>query len=172
MPLGEALISALPGPVIEFFGRVFGGMKKHREGHDRELLERFNATLPHNQRVFLREHDFGGSYDRRKLDGVIEIAGDWGAAEFEFMSKKLQRSFAKFRAAASKLVDLTLHYTYVHDGNLNLMGPLTDMDRANGESSQQTLERIAEMNAAARHVSTTLDEFIRASKREVAAKTS
>lgn len=104
--------------------------------------------------------------DSGYLDGWETLADGWRGADYEFVDQALQTAFRGLQRRATELTFLVGRYLYGDDRNPTVITPLTDMDRRGG-ISEQTMQRIAELNRKAAELLQSLDHFIRLAREKL-----
>lgn len=128
--------------------------------NDVALLERARRQLPAGLRHFLRQHDFGQSFHRSKLDPIFEMADSWLGAAYEFHDATLQASFADLAGNIREFAALLAQRTHAVRGSPLLATARTDLDLTRGLQPETQLV-IRDLNAKANEVIAAIDSFER-----------
>ncbi|MGO8049228.1 hypothetical protein [Rhizobium leguminosarum] len=101
--------------------------------HDIALYRRFRELLPDHAIDFIKDYDFGNSFDMRYIEGVLELGERWQGPRFEFSIPEFETSFATVKQTARTFAEaVTMHVHHVR-GNPNW--GTTKPDNFNGEYS-------------------------------------
>lgn len=132
--------------------------------HDRGLFDRFKETLQEDERQFLREHDFGGAFDRARMSGIREISATWRGASFEFDDPALEAEFTPLLQAIQTFSTDVARMTNTLRGQTDFVSAVSEKDRE-GEWSERTVANIKKMNNDAEALTARLDAFIRTARK-------
>ena len=125
--------------------------------HDKALLQRFRETIDSDQVTFLRRHDFGASFERRRLAGMFRIDSEWEGAEFRFDDPIVDRDFAVLVEQILTFVRYVAHNTWPIDGEREWS---TAVPERNAEWSERTVARVDKLNNDSSGLSTAIDGFV------------
>lgn len=133
--------------------------------HDRDLFGRIVERFPDATLEFLRNHDFGASFPRVHLEGVVEV-DSWHGARTDFQDAKLQTPWNDIRAKIGQLVEYYVGYTVPMHGNVNL-ATVHPTNGDPGHPNEHTLAEILQLNNASTALSSALDDFERLARRRL-----
>lgn len=89
--LFEIIIAAIISLTTLFLGRYWG-LHDRRISHDTKILEDMLNIIPSNQSIrFIREHDFGGSFNIDELDDFLKFIEFSKRPEFHFLNRKIEK---------------------------------------------------------------------------------
>lgn len=134
--------------------------------HDVELIGRVRRQLDPSLRLFLSEHDFGGSYEMVRLDPLHEMNTIWTSAAFEFDDAVVQAAFAKVRQAAAALGALIIERIHYIERNPSWGSPKTRVDHEHG-IQPGTADVIKQMNGLATTLSEAIDNLDRVARARI-----
>lgn len=77
--------------------------KKTPNPNDLKLYEDMISLFSERVMKFYKEHDFGGSFDKKYLDPLFEFVDGWDNAHREFVDLNLEKFRIEFAEAAKKL---------------------------------------------------------------------
>lgn len=104
--LFEKISSITIGPVTAHF------RGKNICDHDRELFNQFLSLFAENDRIrFFKEHDFLGSFQKDRIDGLNEFVETWDNAAHEFVDQDVEEKRKEIYDAAEKLALAIARYT-------------------------------------------------------------
>jgi hypothetical protein len=116
--------------------------------HDVALASRLHAVANDNLIMFLQQHDFGNSWNKRSTDPVFDLAHELEMVTSEFEDRKLQEKNGALREAAIALAN---HLAFAGGpiGGGPLFSVLPEIERASGMLSDQTNAQIKKANELA-----------------------
>jgi len=80
------------------------GFTKKTNRHDQELFEEFLKVLPNEPTLrFLKEHDFGNSFNRKYIEPLYDFIETWDSVEKEFINVKLEKKKKELHFQAKEL---------------------------------------------------------------------
>lgn len=77
--------------------------KKISNPNDLQLFKALTALFSEGVMRFYKEHDFGGSFDRKYLDPLFEFVDGWDNAHREFVDPALEKLRIEFFESANNL---------------------------------------------------------------------
>lgn len=89
--------------------------------------------MPDHAIAFIKDYDFGNSFDMRYIKGVLELGELWQGPRFEFSDTRYEAPFSAVKAGAlsfSQLVGASVHHVRGNPG-----WGTTKPDNFNGEYS-------------------------------------
>ncbi|WP_332770114.1 hypothetical protein [Phenylobacterium sp.] len=130
-------------------------------GHDKKLLGEFRACFSEEEKRFLREHDFGGAFNWKKLEGLQNFAADWQGAEYEFDDPDVQIKFAEILQKSRQFLhDLSLG-TWMIDRSQQWASAITEADRQGVDWRPSTRKRVDGFNELSTDLIDSMDGFIK-----------
>ena len=134
--------------------------------HDLDLLRRLRDKLPEATRLFLRDHDFGGSFRSANVGEVPHMADTWRGSQFEFDDATLAPDFEVLLTSVRAFSNLiAIRTSPLNGGDFSTAVP--DRERAEDWFSDQTRARIDELNEAATTVVEQLDAFLKKARQTI-----
>ncbi|NMM20946.1 MAG: hypothetical protein HHJ15_13500 [Rhodoferax sp.] len=107
--------------------------------HDQKLFREFQSAFGYEPAVrLLREQDFGGPFQRKAIQPLLDFVETWDQPEKEFLDKELQTALVDLYKASSEvafhLVEKTVpvgncDFASVFSDNLRAVGPRPDWVR-------------------------------------------
>jgi len=87
---------------------------KNHKIQDKALFLKLLDELPSNDGSinFLREHDFHNSFQLEKLDQLRIFARNWDNAEYEFLSKNLEKLRTELLNLIYEFINISSHNTF------------------------------------------------------------
>ncbi len=85
--------------------------------HDLDLYRRFRTLVSDNEISFMKDFDFGNSFDMRYIKGVLEVGEVWTEARYEFSVPKFEDRFGVVKECARLFAESVA--THVHNVNGN-----------------------------------------------------
>jgi hypothetical protein len=150
-----ALVALIPAFAAWTFTAIAGGNAAHP--HDIRLFERIMATLPEDERHFLRGHDFGNDFMLTSLAGVREIS-HWQGPTFEFLDRAIERKWKVLRSEIGDFRDRMAQTTAPQRGGGQMKTIHTGFgDRE--DPSPHVRAKIDALNSGATKVTKLIDEF-------------
>ena len=123
---------------------------------DVRLFGEIEATIAHDERQFLRQHDFLNEFLPRRLDGSRRIYVDWEGPRYNFLDKKLNKEWLKVRGLIDNFCLLFGRYTAPMRGNFEFQTVRT----SRGEDiTDQEYQEAKELNTAASTLANAFDRF-------------
>jgi hypothetical protein len=85
--------------------------KQEELAADRAMFQRFLKALPSNGSIdFVRNHDFGGCFDRRRLEQLETFAHEWNDAEHEFLNSEMETKRSELHSLAKTFLGMLVTY--------------------------------------------------------------
>jgi len=134
--------------------------------HDRDLLKKFRALLSDGERSFLRDHNFGDTFDLERLKGIRELVDVWRGAEYEFDDEDVQAQFSNTLSFISEFSHRLAEGAWVIDATNKWMSVIPDTER-HRDVSKATWAKIKDLNERATKLSDDIDHFIKFSRRRI-----
>jgi len=120
------------------------------DAHDKELADRIYSTMRDDDVRFLREHDFGGSWLKRDLDPLYNLAHLAESVNSEFNDPKVQSSFASVAKTARRFATMMAYGAWpigaAPSPDTMAFSMIPDQERASEEWSDRTNTRVKEAN--------------------------
>lgn len=152
--------------LISYLALEFVFPKKIFE-EDKELFKNFSNDSPNDGFIeFLRNHDFGGSFQESRIDGFFKFCHDWDSPHKRFINKTIQKKMNSYLTICKDMSKLLALYTsptrvglqgVIPSREINHDSPL--MDKYNKE--------IKELNEKANELIKKYDKFIIETKRKL-----
>jgi hypothetical protein len=160
-------LAGLVVAVVAWLAALTPREKHSPSAHDRELLAKFRALLSDDEKAFLRQHDFGGTFSIHRLKGVRELADAWTGAEYEFDDKQVQDAFGALLAETSEFTHGLAHASGPTE-QAGWHSVIPDRERHTDEISQRTYAAIDEFNRKATRLHDHIDKFIKFARQRIA----
>lgn len=75
------------------------------QSHDQHLFQEFQSALSYEPAIrLLREHDFGGSFNKKDIQPLFDFVETWNQPEKEFIDENLQAALTELYRAARSMV--------------------------------------------------------------------
>lgn len=157
-----AAFASLAFSLITFVGVAvhFGAEKSQDHSrHDKELFEQFLSIFAKNDRIrFFKEHDFLGSFQKDRIDGLYEFVETWGNAAHEFIDQDVEKKRKDIYESAKRLAGAIAQYTTPNQAGLISVKP----DNLPHGPTPDWIEREAkEINDCADEFAAKHEDFIR-----------
>ncbi len=136
---------------------------------DYKLLESFLAEFPSNcaSTILLKEHDFGNSFNRDKLDQIDSIYYQWNGAEYHFIDPEIDEKRKYFYEGCKQFLLKVAEYT-TPVGTSNFGSVVPDHLRADDFNLPEwVLSQIKELNDMATKLFEEHQEFIAFAKSKI-----
>ncbi len=127
--------------------------------HDISLYRRFRALVTDNEIAFLKDYDFGNSFDMRYIKGVLELGEQWQGARYEFSIAEFEDRFQAVKNTARQFADAVA--THVHHVMGNPDWGTTKPDNFNGNYTPELLAANKKLNDRATEFHREVTEFER-----------
>ena len=130
--------------------------------HDQKLFQAFLNALPAEPTIrFLKDHDFGGSFDKKAIKPLNDFVYTWESVEKEFLDTKVEKQKKILFSLASKLASEIAGRTVpLRDGNY--LSVYSDQQRASSQSRPASVIEDAKLlNATASAFVPKYEEFVR-----------
>lgn len=129
--------------------------------HDQQLFHAFLNALPTEPTIrFLKDHDFGGSFDKQAIKPLNDFVYTWESVEKEFLDAEVEKLKKTLFFLASKLASEIAGRTVpLRDGSY--LSVYTDQQRASGPRSASVIEDAKVLNATASAFVPKYEEFVR-----------
>jgi len=154
----EPLVVFLPAFVVWVLASIYhphGGISSH----DQDLLQKIRDKFDADVRMFLREHDFGGPFERTLSIPLLEVARSWQGADFDFDDPEMQEEWSELQSAIGQFSNLLAH-TYPLGGS-GLQNAIPERERDEGIWSERTKNKVKEMNDLADKILSDVDALIK-----------
>lgn len=148
--------------VAAFLAWLYGCLpeKQAPSTHDKQLFERFRASIDEPTLEFLRQQDFGAVFHLHRVEGMRQIAGTWNGSSFEFDDRVIQKAFSPILDQLKTFNrELAIKTQQISDDAARI-----PWDYKNEENCRAQAK---ELNAAANSLSTKLDKFIPVARRRL-----
>ncbi|WP_292107107.1 hypothetical protein [Brevundimonas sp.] len=123
---------------------------------DVRLFGDIEATITHDERQFLRQHDFLNEFLPNRLAGSRRVYADWDGPRYNFLDKKLNTEWLKVRSLLSDFYFLIVRDTAPMRGNVDFQTVRT----SRGEDvTHQEHQEAKGLNTAASALAGALDRF-------------
>ena len=130
--------------------------------HDQQLFQSFLNALPTEPTIrFLKDHDFGGSFDKQSIKPLNDFVYTWESVEKEFLDTEVEKQKKILFSLASKLASEIAGRTVpLRDGNY--LSVYSDQQRASNQSRPASVIEDAKLlNATASEFVPKYEEFVR-----------
>lgn len=87
--------------------------------HDISLYKRFRTLVTDNEIAFLKDYDFGNSFDMRYIKGVLELGEQWQGARYEFSIAEFEARFQAVKQSARLFAEAVATHVHHVTGNPN-----------------------------------------------------
>jgi len=161
-------LAALVIAIIAWIASTAPEEQQRVSQHDRDLLQRFRALISDGEKYFLAKYDLGNTFSWHDLEGTQTLAERWHGAEYEFDDEKVQQRFAPIVQAASELIHLMSHGTWIVSMNGKMASAIPSPQQESGDVSDKTWERIRDYNDRATRLSADIDAFIKFARQRIA----
>lgn len=123
-----------------------GENKKAPNPNDLKLYEDVISLFSERVMKFYKEHDFGGSFDKKYLDPLFEFVDGWDNAHREFVDSNLEKLRIEFAESAKNL-----SYSIVKNTTPNRHGHVSVVPDGlpSGPRPKHLIEEAKEMNGNA-----------------------
>ena len=129
--------------------------------HDQRLYEEFKVILGFDPAIrLLRDHDFGGSFQRKAIQPLFDFSETWDSPEKEFMDTELQIGLATLYEAANNLVNHLAEKT-VPIGNGDFASVFSDQLRNQGPRPDWVIQEARLLNKQASQFVPIYERFMR-----------
>lgn len=133
--------------------------------HDQELASRIHAIATDDHVRFLKEHDFGGSWIKRDLDPVYELANFTRNATAEFNDPEIQEMFAGLGKTVRRFANTmslgAWPFGVAQSHETQAFSMIPDNERGSDEWSERTNTRVREANELATDLASQTAQFYR-----------
>lgn len=136
---------------------------------DLELYKSLFATVSHDERLALAEHNMGDAYHKDRFKGVGRIYDTWRGPGYEFVDTTLQRHWASLKEKLDAYVGALTAHTGPLPGNPVLFTVKTGQDLQTDTRSPLTLQNTVTLNDLARQAAVGLDDFERLARNRLQA---
>jgi hypothetical protein len=144
---------------------VIGVERKTRE-QDKEFLKRLAEVMPSSGTIsYLREYDFGGTFDFAWLGDLYKFIGLCKQPEFEFIDEELEKLKLELLDQAKNFADLVGKETFSSPSSGRLLSSIPkEMGHQNPEHYFALREAL---NSQAQKVTVSYDKLIRHARRKL-----
>ncbi|WP_423455955.1 hypothetical protein [Ottowia sp. VDI28] len=126
-----------------------GAVAAQEPSHDQRLYDDLKATLGFEPAIrLLRDHDFGGPFQRKAIQPLFDFYETWDSPEKQFIDKELQAGLEALYKAAAELSDHLVEKT-VPVGNGTFASVFSDSLRAMGPRPEWVKEEARVLNEQA-----------------------
>lgn len=124
--------------------------------HDVRLRNQlFSLVRPELE--FLRDHDFGGSFDIDELRSIRKIAATWDGVAFRFRDKKIDKPWAETLQKIKRFSNFVALNSHMIPSSAKIASFKNDEDRRQGQITNATQERINQANQMATQIYSDLE---------------
>jgi hypothetical protein len=151
--LGTAIIGAhwqRPGPQP---------VQRTIRPHDIALYKRFRTLISDHEIAFLKDYDFGNSFDMRYIQGVLELGERWDGARYEFSVAEFEDRFMAVKQSSRLFAESVARH--VHHVRGNPSWGTTKPDNFNGNYTPSLRAANKELNNRATNFHREVTEFER-----------
>jgi hypothetical protein len=142
-------------------------LRRSAHPHDVEFIRRFRDTIPLDAVRYLKQHDFGSTYDYERLDSFWKVDHEAVTPGYAPHDLILQEKFEAFRSKLREFSLLLVSNGGPIGASTRLCSILPDQERAIDEFSDQTVALVKRVNATADAVVRLHEEFTRAARERV-----
>ncbi len=129
--------------------------------HDQRLFEELRTLLAFDPTVrLIRDHDFGGSFQRSSIKPLLTFYDTWDSPEKEFLDEELQAGLANLYKVGGQLANSIAGRT-VPVGNGDQASVFSDNQRKMGVRPPAVIEDARVLNEEARAFVPVYERFIR-----------
>jgi hypothetical protein len=130
--------------------------------HDQHLFQAFLKTFPTEPTIrFLKDHDYGGAFDKQAIAPLNEFVNTWDSVENEFLDPEVEKQRKALFSLAFKLAsEITRRTVPLRDGSY--LSVFSDQQRASGQPRPASvLEDAKVLNATASDFVPKYEDFVR-----------
>jgi hypothetical protein len=132
---------------------------------DKKVLRDFMKIVPSNRSIrFLRTNDFGGSFDKARLDDIDAFFHDRNGPDHEFLDSELEAARQEFRKSCKSLFAAFLKHIFP----TNTPGWVSVPDEWEAKDRERFDRAIGEIHMAADAVCITYDALVRLARKKLA----
>ena len=138
------------------------GLGKKTNRHDQGLFKEFLKVLPNDPTLrFLKEHDFGNSFNRKYVEPLYDFAETWNSVEKEFINMKLEKKKKELHFQAKELAFEIAKRT-VPVGKGDFVSVFSEnMRNSNGQRPPHVIEDAGVLNEKASSFVPLYENFVR-----------
>jgi hypothetical protein len=140
--LGKAMVVA--GAIAAWLGSEIMSFKPAPHQHDIDLRNKLRSLMEPYMH-FLRNHDFGGSFHKRHLQGIHKISTDWVGVTYQFQDRTIQARWVPIREKIAELSSHVASNSHFLDGSVESISFKNENDKEHvtglTEKTYQNMEK-------------------------------
>lgn len=154
LPLAENLqfdfgkAAAVAGAVSAWVASEWASLRTNPHPHDVKLRNKIFSRIQY-ELEFLRDHDFGGSFNIDDLKGIRYIAGVFDGVQYQFRDKKVEEKWSPLLGRIRSFSNFVALNSHMLTGSAKIASFKTDQDRETGIVSEATEATIQQANEQA-----------------------
>jgi hypothetical protein len=151
-------LSVFVAALFAYLGHVTWTSLQRITDHEQHLLTRFRLLFPKDSGTifFLREHDFGDSFNGDYMSPLFEYQGSWVGADFMFCNRGIEKKRCSFDKALRHFLNYLALETYPHDKRPGWF--TMDYNELHNSSDKEGIR--TELNARATNFVQSYEDFV------------